>query len=32
VRHLCLTFQTAALPETLERLQRFADEVMPLVR
>jgi probable F420-dependent oxidoreductase len=32
VRHLCLTFQTAALPETLERMQRFAEEVMPLVR
>ena len=31
-RHLCLTFQTASLPETLERMQRFADEVMPLVR
>ena len=32
VRHVCLTFQTASLPETLERMQRFAEEVMPLVR
>lgn len=32
VRHLCLTFQTSSLPETLDRMQRFADEVMPLVR
>jgi alkanesulfonate monooxygenase SsuD/methylene tetrahydromethanopterin reductase-like flavin-dependent oxidoreductase (luciferase family) len=32
VRHLCLTFQTANLPETLERMQRFAEEVMPLAR
>jgi alkanesulfonate monooxygenase SsuD/methylene tetrahydromethanopterin reductase-like flavin-dependent oxidoreductase (luciferase family) len=32
VRHLCLTFQTASLPETLERMQRFATEVMPLAR
>lgn len=31
-RHLCLTFQTANLPETLQRMQRFAEEVMPLVR
>ncbi len=31
VRHLCLTYQTAALAETLERMQRFAQEVMPLV-
>ncbi len=31
-RHLCLTFQTASLPETLERMQRFAEEVVPLVR
>jgi probable F420-dependent oxidoreductase len=30
VRHLCLTFQTPRLPETLERMQRFAAEVMPL--
>jgi len=29
--HLCLTFQTASLTETLERMQRFAEEVMPLV-
>ena len=32
VRHLCLTFQTPSLAETLERMQRFAQEVMPLVR
>jgi probable F420-dependent oxidoreductase len=32
VRHICLTFQTASLPETLERMQRFADEVMPLIK
>jgi hypothetical protein len=32
VRHLCLTFQTATLGETLERMQRFAEEVMPLAR
>jgi probable F420-dependent oxidoreductase len=32
VRHLCLTFQTGTLTETLERMQRFAEEVMPLVR
>jgi alkanesulfonate monooxygenase SsuD/methylene tetrahydromethanopterin reductase-like flavin-dependent oxidoreductase (luciferase family) len=32
VRHICLTFQTASLPETLERMQRFAEEVMPLVK
>jgi len=32
VRHLCLTFQTSTLSETLERMQRFAEEVMPLVR
>ena len=31
-RHLCLTFQTASLSETLERMQRFAAEVMPLAR
>ncbi len=30
VRHLCLTFQTATIAETLERMQRFAEEVMPL--
>jgi len=30
-RHLCLTFQTGNLPETLERMQRFAEGVMPLV-
>src|SRR5262245_24784237 len=32
VRHLCLTFQTPSLAETLERMQRFAEEVMPRVR
>jgi probable F420-dependent oxidoreductase len=31
-RHVALTFQTASLPETLERMQRFAEEVMPLTR
>jgi probable F420-dependent oxidoreductase len=31
VRHVCLTFQTPSLPQTLERMQRFAAEVMPLV-
>jgi len=31
VCHLCLTFQTASLAETLERMQRFAEDVMPLV-
>jgi hypothetical protein len=31
VRHLSLTFQTADLGETLERMQRFAEDVMPLV-
>jgi hypothetical protein len=30
VRHLCLSFQTATIAETLERMQRFAEEVMPL--
>ena len=32
VRHLGLTFQTATIAETLERMQRFAEEVMPLTR
>jgi hypothetical protein len=32
IRHVCLTFQTPSLPETLERMQRFAQEVMPLTR
>jgi hypothetical protein len=32
VRHLSLSFQTAELGETLDRMQRFADEVMPLVQ
>jgi probable F420-dependent oxidoreductase len=31
VDRLCLTFQMATLPATLERMQRFADGVMPLV-
>lgn len=31
VRHLSLTFQTAELGSSLERMQRFAEEVMPLV-
>jgi probable F420-dependent oxidoreductase len=30
VRHLCVTFQAPTLAETLERMQRFAAEVMPL--
>jgi probable F420-dependent oxidoreductase len=29
VRHVCLTLQTGELAETLERMQRFAQEVMP---
>ena len=32
VRHVCLTFQTGALAETLERMQRFAAEVMTVRR
>jgi len=32
VRHVALTFQTATLAETLDRMQRFANEVMPAVR
>jgi probable F420-dependent oxidoreductase len=32
VQHLCLTFQTAELRETLDRMQRFAEEVIPLVQ
>ena len=28
VRHVCLTFQTGELAETLERMQRFAQDVM----
>lgn len=32
VRHVCLTFQTPSLPETLERMQRFVEEVAPLTR
>jgi len=30
VRHVALTFQTATVTETLARMQRFAEEVMPL--
>jgi probable F420-dependent oxidoreductase len=30
VCHVCLTFQTASLSETLERMRRFAGEVVPL--
>jgi len=29
VRHVALTFQTATAAETLERMHRFAAEVMP---
>ena len=29
VRHVCLTFQTAALAEMLDRMQRFAEQAMP---
>ena len=32
VRHLMLGMQARTLPETLERMERFASEVMPLVR
>ena len=32
VRHVCLTFQTGDLAETLERIERFAKEVMPPAR
>jgi alkanesulfonate monooxygenase SsuD/methylene tetrahydromethanopterin reductase-like flavin-dependent oxidoreductase (luciferase family) len=32
VRHLCLTFQTPSLNDTLGRIQRFAEEVMPLIK
>jgi probable F420-dependent oxidoreductase len=32
VRHVALTFQTATVAETLDRMQRFAGEVMPLAR
>lgn len=31
VRHLSLTFQSATLQESLDRMQRFAEEVMPKV-
>jgi alkanesulfonate monooxygenase SsuD/methylene tetrahydromethanopterin reductase-like flavin-dependent oxidoreductase (luciferase family) len=30
VKHLSLTFQSATLQESLDRMQRFAEEVMPL--
>src|SRR5262249_36200602 len=30
VRHVALTFQAATIAETLERMQRFGEEVMPL--
>jgi probable F420-dependent oxidoreductase len=30
--HVCLTFQTGELAETLERMQRFAQEVLPASR
>src|SRR5262245_17956729 len=30
VRHIALTFQTATIAETLARMQRFAEEAMPL--
>jgi probable F420-dependent oxidoreductase len=32
VRHLSLTFQGGSLDETLDRMERFAKDVMPLVR
>ncbi len=32
VQHASLMFQTATIAETLERMQRFSEEVMPLVR
>lgn len=32
VRHVNLTFQTASARETIERMQRFSEEVMPLVK
>ena len=32
VRHLSLTFQGGSLNETLDRMQRFAEDVMPLAR
>jgi probable F420-dependent oxidoreductase len=32
IRHVCLTFQTPSLPQTLERMQRFAEQVVPLAR
>ena len=31
VRHVCLTFQTPQLPETLERMERFAADVIASV-
>jgi hypothetical protein len=32
VRHLCLTFQTPSLNDTLERMRRFAAEVIALLK
>jgi len=32
VRHLSLTFQGGSLTETLDRMQQFAEDVMPLAR
>jgi probable F420-dependent oxidoreductase len=32
VRHVCLTFQTGELAETLDRMQRFAEQVMAPAR
>jgi hypothetical protein len=32
VRHVALTLQAATVAETLARMQRFAEEVMPLAR
>jgi len=32
VRHVCLTFQTGDLAETLDRMRRFAQEVVPATR
>ena len=31
VTHLNLTFQAATVPESLDRMQRFAEEVMPKI-
>jgi alkanesulfonate monooxygenase SsuD/methylene tetrahydromethanopterin reductase-like flavin-dependent oxidoreductase (luciferase family) len=32
ITHINLTFQTTSLTETVERIQRFAEEVMPLMK